>query len=101
MFDDKATEINQLTNSINQDIKTINAELEELEVKTIVSFKEIGVRSNAAIRVFSESRVRSGRCGSAQRGANGNDEGFQASAGSRCCFPLSWLDTPPESGGSG
>ncbi|KAK8818519.1 hypothetical protein WA556_002704 [Blastocystis sp. ATCC 50177/Nand II] len=31
LFDDKATEINQLTNSINQDIKTINAELEELE----------------------------------------------------------------------
>ena len=33
LFDDKATEINQLTNSINQDIKTINAELEELEVR--------------------------------------------------------------------
>lgn len=101
MFDDKATEINQLTNSINQDIKTINAELEELEVKTVVSSKRIGVRSDATICVFPESRVRPGRRGSAQRGADGNDEGFQASARSRCCFPLSWLDTPPESGGSG
>ena len=35
LFDDKATEINQLTNSINQDIKTINAELEELEVHSL------------------------------------------------------------------
>ena len=87
MFDDKATEINQLTNSINQDVKTINAELEELEVATVVSSKRIGVRSDAAIRVFPESRVRSGRRGSAQRGADGNDEGFQASARSRCCFP--------------
>ena len=58
MFDDKATEINQLTNSINQDIKTINAELEELEVTTIVSFKEIGVRSDTRLlRAASTTRA--------------------------------------------
>ena len=32
LFDDKSAEINQLTGSIKQDITSINAELEELEV---------------------------------------------------------------------
>lgn len=32
LFDDKSTEINQLTSSIKQDITNINGELEELEV---------------------------------------------------------------------
>ena len=35
LFDDKSSEINQLTSSIKQDITTINGELEELEVSFI------------------------------------------------------------------
>ena len=51
-------EINQLTGSIKQDITSINAELEELEVCNTNSVQFfLAIRPNAKIRICTESRV--------------------------------------------
>ena len=58
LFDDKSAEINQLTGSIKQDITSINAELEELEVCNTNSVQFfLAIRPYAKIRICTESRV--------------------------------------------
>ena len=52
LFDDKSAEINQLTGSIKQDITSINAELEELEVwRWILGNEMVEFRSKTEIRI--------------------------------------------------
>lgn len=81
LFDDKSTEINQLTGSIKSDITSINLELEELEVRSDSIIFRVEIRANAKVFLFTEPRVRSGSCGSVERRAHGNDKGFSQSAG--------------------
>lgn len=81
LFDDKSTEINQLTGSIKSDITSINLELEELEVRSDSIIFHVEIRANAKVFLFTEPRVRSGSCGSVKRRAHGNDKGFSQSAG--------------------
>ena len=81
LFDDKSTEINQLTGSIKSDITSINLELEELEVLIYLDIFHVEIRANTKVFLFTEPRIRSGSCGSAKRRAHGNDERFPESSG--------------------
>lgn len=77
LFDDKSAEINQLTGSIKQDITSINAELEELEVgRWIWGGEVVEFRSKTEIWISAKQGVRSRSCGGFEGGTHGHDERF-------------------------